>query len=91
MTLILVVLAVGQAIRTEKLCRQIPDLLFQVVGCGFDGAPHCVAPKSLEKNHRSAMAEPPTILFHQNMQHVDSKARNDDDVYGLYTVLFLVR
>jgi len=43
------------------LCRQIPDRPFQVVGCGFDGAPHCVALKSLESNQRSAMAEPPTM------------------------------
>jgi len=57
---ILVVLAVKHAIRTEKLCRQIPDRPFQVVGCGFDRAPHCVALKSLSSNQRSAMAEPPT-------------------------------
>ena len=63
MSLILVVLAVGHAIRTKQLCRQIPDLPFQVVGCGFDGAPHCVAPKSPESNQGSAMAEPPTFLY----------------------------
>jgi len=60
-SLILVVLAVGYAIRTEYVCRQIPDRPFQVVGCGFDGAPHCVALKSLESIQRSALAEPPTI------------------------------
>jgi len=59
-SLILVVLAVGHAIRTEYLCRQIPGLPFQVVGFGFEGAPHCLAPKLPGSNQRSAMAEPPT-------------------------------
>ena len=66
MSLILVVLAMGYAIRTDFLCRHIPDLPLQVVGCGFDGAPHCVAPKSPENNQRSAMAEPPTIARLEN-------------------------
>jgi len=44
------------------LCRQIPDRPIQVVGCVFDGVPHCVAPKSLKSNRRSAMAEPPKSL-----------------------------
>jgi len=61
-SLILVILAMGHAIPTEQLCRQILDLPFQVVGCGFDGAPHCVDQKSPESNQRSAMAEPPTML-----------------------------
>jgi len=60
-SLILVVLAVGHAIRTEYLCSQIPDRPFQVVCCGFDGAPHCVALKLLESTERSAMAKPPTV------------------------------
>jgi len=46
----------------KSLCRQISDRPFQVVGCGFGGAPHWVAPKLLESNQRSAMTEPPTIL-----------------------------
>ena len=55
-------LAVGHAIRTVNMCRQIPDRPFEVVGCGFHGAPHCVAPKSLESNQRNAMAELLTIV-----------------------------
>ena len=62
MRLILVVIAVQHAIRTESLWRQIRYLSFQVVGYGFDGAPHCVAPKPPQSNKTSAMAEPPTTL-----------------------------
>jgi len=60
-SLIFVVSAVGKAIRTEHLCHQIPDLPFQVVGCGFDGAPHFVAPKLLEKKQISVKAQPLTV------------------------------
>jgi len=61
-SLILVVFAVEHATPTEKLCRQIPDLLFHVVRCDLDGVPHCVAPESPRSRQICAMAEPQTII-----------------------------